>query len=300
MATIMVDQRNIWPAPAKINLFLHVVGKRPDGYHNLQTVFQFVDYGDELSFDLTDDGKITRSYDFGFDEHSDLCLRAAALLRQRLEKPNNTVETNNSESNHLNHGATINMTKRLPMGGGLGGGSSDAATVLIALNHLWKVGLNRQQLAELGLSLGADVPVFVMGKAAWAEGVGEQLTPINLPKPWLLVLTPDIQVSTSEIFCHKQLTPRPETMKIRALEKGVDFEFGENQLESIVRTEYPQVNALFEWLSEYGKPRMSGSGASIFMPLADQQSGLALLAQKPKNSTGFVAKGMNVHPLIDV
>lgn len=286
----MQKQRRNWPAPAKINLFLHVVGKRPDGYHNLQTVFQFVDYGDELSFDLRDDGLITRSYDFGFNQDSDLCLQAATLLKGQLEK----------SASSANQGVTINMTKRLPMGGGLGGGSSDAATVLIALNYLWKVGLNREQLAELGLKLGADVPVFVMGRAAWAEGVGEQLTPINPPKSWLLVLTPDIQVPTSEIFCHKQLTPRPEMMKIRALEKGIDFEFGENQLESIVRTEYPQVNALFEWLSEYGKPRMSGSGASIFMPLTDQQSGLALLAKKPENSTGFVAQGMNIHPLINV
>jgi len=175
---------NAWPAPAKINLFLHVVGKRADGYHNLQTVFQFLDYGDELYFDLNNRGKISRRYDFGFGEEVDICMRAAKLLKQ-YASPECGVE--------------IGLIKRLPMGGGLGGGSSDAATVLIALNSLWKLGLSRQKLSELGLSLGADVPVFVEGRAAWAEGVGEQLTPLELPEIWFLVLNPQISVSTAQI-----------------------------------------------------------------------------------------------------
>lgn len=281
----MAVTRDIWPAPAKINWFLHVVGKREDGYHNLQTVFQFLDYGDELTFELRDDGQIKRNYDFGISEQSDLCLRAAQKLKEHVKQ---------------SCGVSIGLNKRLPIGGGLGGGSSNAATTLIALNKLWKIGLNRAKLADIGLSLGADVPVFVMGQAAWAEGVGEQLTPVNLAEKWILVINPNIHVSTAEIFCHKHLTAGPQMMKIRALENGIDFEFGENQLEPIVRTEYPQVNAIIEWLSEYGKPRMSGSGGSVFMPLSDQQQGVELLEKKPANSIGFVAKGLNVHPLLDV
>ena len=174
-----------WPAPAKINLFLHIVGKRPDGHHNLQTVFQFVDYGDDLYFELNSRSEISRNYDLGFSEEVDLCLRAAKSL-----KPYAAAEC----------GVKIGITKRLPMGGGLGGGSSDAATVLIALNALWNIGLSRQELAEIGLSLGADVPVFVMGQSAWAEGVGEQLTPLKLAETWFLVLNPQISVSTAQIF----------------------------------------------------------------------------------------------------
>ena len=274
-----------WPAPAKINLFLHVIGKREDGYHNLQTVFQFLDYGDELYFNVNDNGRIGRSYDLGFSEQDDLCLRAARLLADHAPQA---------------CGVEIGITKRIPMGGGLGGGSSDAATVLIALNSLWKLGFSRKKLAELGLSLGADVPVFVMGQSAWAEGVGEQLTPIELAESWFLVLNPQISVSTAQIFNNKHLTPTPQMKKIRALEKGIDSSFGENQLEAIVRAEYPQVNNLIEWLSEYGKPRMSGSGGSVFMPVSSKRSGLDILAKRPSYSVGFVAKGLNIHPLLDV
>ncbi len=277
------SNRKTWPAPAKINLFLHIVGKRADGYHNLQTAFQFLDYCDDLFFSVNTSGAVTRRYDLGFSEEADLCLRAAHLLKQHAA-PESGVE--------------IDMVKRLPMGGGLGGGSSDAATVLIALNQLWSIGLSRQQLAELGLSLGADVPVFVMGQSAWAEGVGEQLMPIDLDEPWFVVLNPQINVPTAQIFTNKHLTAAPEMKKIRALEKGIDSNFGENQLEAIVRAEYPQVNSLIEWLSQYGKPRMSGSGGSVFMPLQDQQQGLEILAKRPSYSVGFVAKGLNKHPLL--
>lgn len=273
---------NRWPAPAKINLFLHVVGKRADGYHNLQTVFQLLDFGDELHFSLNQSGKVTRSYDLGFSEESDLCLRAAKAL-QAYSKTNQGVE--------------IGLTKRLPMGGGLGGGSSDAATVLLALNQLWDIGLSIEELSEIGLKLGADVPVFVGGHSAWAEGVGERLTPLKLPKKWFLVLNPAINVSTAEIFSHKHLTASTQMMKIRAFQNAEQPHFGENQLQAIVCAEYPEVNELLNWLQAFGEPRMSGSGGSVFLAVQDQQQGLEILQKRPSNVTGFVAKGLNIHPL---
>jgi len=280
-----------WPAPAKINLFLHVVGKRPDGYHELQTVFQFLAYGDELFFELNDRGTIDRDYDFGFAKDQDLCIRAAELLQK---------------ASGVSQGVTIRLHKRLPIGGGLGGGSSNAATVLIALNVLWRVGLNAQELAQLGLLLGADVPVFIHGSAAWAEGVGEQLSPIDMAEPWYLVLNPNIHVSTAEIFSNKHLTLAPQMKKIRALEKGDEGDYvnqplmalGVNQLEPIVSAQHPEVRALLDWLNQFGKPRMSGSGGSVFLALHSQQQGLDLLVSKPDNSVGFVAKGLNIHPLL--
>jgi len=295
---MVTPKARVWPAPAKINLFLHVVGKRADGYHNLETAFQFLDYGDDLTFSLNDNGDIARSYDLGFTEDVDLCLRAASMLKPYV----------NGE-----RGVTIGLTKRLPMGGGLGGGSSDAATVLIALNELWEANLSREELAQIGLKLGADVPVFVMGRAALATGVGEQLSPIKLAEPWYLVLNPNIEVSTAQIFSNKHLTAPAQMKKIRALEKGIDpgsvttldsrciidSTYGENQLEPIVRAEYPEVNELLEWLGQFGQPRMSGSGGSVFMPIENQRMGLEILAQKPSNSAGFIAKGLNVHPLLD-
>ena len=286
----------IWPAPAKINLFLHVVGRRDDGYHELQTAFQFLNFGDELTFAVNHSGDISRSYDFGFSEESDLCIRAAKKL-----KPYAAVEA----------GVTIGLHKRLPMGGGLGGGSSDAATVLIALNLLWNLQLSKEKLEEIALDLGADVPVFIHGQAAWAEGIGEVFSPISPPETWFIVLNPSVEVSTAKIFSNKRLTPRPKMKRIRALEKGIgsdwnekhqsdlviDSTFGVNQLEEIVRAEYPEVNDLLEWLSQFGQPRMSGSGGSVFLPVGSQEAGLTLLAKRPSNSVGFVAKGENFHPL---
>jgi len=309
------DPLQAWPAPAKINLFLHVLAKRDDGYHELQTAFQFLSVGDELFFTLNENSEIRRAYDFGFSEADDLCLRAAHKLKP-YAKPE--------------HGVTIDLIKRLPMGGGLGGGSSDAATVLIALNQLWELGLSTSKLAEIGLELGADVPVFVEGRAAWAQGVGELLTPINACEDWYLVLNPNIEVSTAQIFkkvrdftktqvfSNKGLTLMPQMKKIRALEKGIgsealvgllkadlsgksecviDSTFGVNQLEAIVREEYPEVNDLLEWLSQFGQPRMSGSGGSVFLPVGSKQAGLEILARRPSDSAGFVAKGENFHPL---
>ena len=278
--------RKIWPAPAKINLFLHIVSKRADGYHNLQTVFQLLDYGDELSFELNLDGIIRRDYDHGFSKQNDICLRAAHVLKKYADD---------------GAGVTIGLTKNLPIGGGLGGGSSDAATVLIALNQLWNLGLEREKLAKIGLLLGADVPVFVMGQSSWAEGVGECLTPVTLPEKWYLVINPDICVSTVDIFTNKRLTLRPEMKRIRAFQEASQLHFGDNHLEPIVRAEYPEVDRLFRCLSKYGEPRMSGSGGAIFLPLSEQISdrdkGLEILAQIPPNSSGFVARGINFHPL---
>jgi 4-diphosphocytidyl-2-C-methyl-D-erythritol kinase len=281
-----MENRQIWPAPAKINLFLHIVGKRDDGYHNLQTIFQFLDYGDELSFELNSEGIIRRDYDYGFSEQGDICLRAAHSLKKHASDT---------------AGVSIGLTKNLPMGGGLGGGSSDAATVLIALNQLWGLGLEREKLAKIGLSLGADVPVFVMGQSSWAEGVGERLTPITLSENWVLVINPDICVSTGDIFTNKRLTPRPQMKRIRAFQEASQLHFGDNHLEPIVRAEYPEVDRLFRWLSKFGEPRMSGSGGAIFLPLSEQfsdrEKGLEILAQRPPNSSGFVARGINFHPL---
>ena len=274
-----------WPSPAKINLFLHIVGKRPDGYHNLQTVFQFLDYGDDLFFDVNNNGHIARNYELGFSEESDLCLRAARKLKEFADEK---------------CGVTIGMTKRLPMGGGVGGGSSNAATVLIALNKLWCINLSRQKLADIGLSLGADIPVFIMGQAAWAEGVGEKLWPLKLAEKWFVVLNPQINVSTVQIFSNKQLTTDPEIKRIRALEKGIDSSFGENQLEPLVRADYPKVDSLIKWLSQYGEPRMCGSGGSVFLPVENQQLGNEILAKRPSYSVGFVAKGKNNHPLLEI
>ena len=284
MTSFLVEPDFKWTAPAKINLFLHVVGKRADGYHELQTIFQFLDYGDELSFELNSQSKILRAYDYGFSEESDLCLRAAHILSEFAPK---------------GAGVTITLHKRLPQGGGLGGGSSDAATVLIALNKLWRIGLSRQKLADIGLKLGADVPVFVMGRSAWAEGVGERLTPLELDEKWFLVVNPNICVSTAAVFANNHLTARPQMMKIRAFREAGGSHFGDNQLEPIVRAEYPEVEALFRWLKKFGEPRMTGSGGSVFMPLNDQQQGQELLANKPSEVTGFVAKGLNYHPLYE-
>lgn len=290
-------QRNRWPAPAKLNLCLYVVGKRADGYHDLETLFQLLDVGDELSFELNSDGSIDRDYDFGFDAEVDLCLRAAHLLHKFSQ---------------ANNGVTISLQKRLPMGGGLGGGSSDAATVLIALNYLWRCGLSVDELANLGLKLGADVPVFVRGYSAWGSGVGERLQPYNLPMTNWIVAVPRVCVSTAQIFSHNRLTPSPHMKKIRALKTALeqdcfDYAEAENQFEPIVRDEFAEVASVFEWFesldSSYlaGPARLSGSGGTVFAALPDHSLGEALLAklnsELANTADAFIAKSVNVHPL---
>jgi 4-diphosphocytidyl-2-C-methyl-D-erythritol kinase len=273
-----------WPAPAKLNLFLHVTGRRPDGYHTLQTLFQFLDVGDDLHFDLTDDGRIARANLLpGVPEENDLCMRAARLLQA---------------ASGATQGAIIHLDKRLPLGGGLGGGSSDAATTLLALNELWGCGLAPEALATLGLRLGADVPVFVRGHAAWAEGVGEKLTLVEPPERWVVVLIPAVSVSTAQVFAaydnELDLTPYSPAITIRDFHAGR----GRNDLEPVVRRLYPEVDNALKWLGNFGDARMTGSGACVFLPVTDEESGREIVAQCPMVLAGwFVTHSRNVHPL---
>lgn len=273
----------IWPAPAKLNLFLHVVGRRRDGYHLLQTIFQFLDHGDELAFRTTADGRISRRTEVaGVPADVDLTLRAARLLQQ---------QTGTAK------GAEIALIKRTPIGGGLGGGSSDAATTLLALNELWGTRLGIDELATLGLQLGADIPVFVRGRAGWGEGVGEVLTPMDLPEPWYLVVAPPVHVPTAAVFREfaraGRLTPPTLPRTIRDLREG----YG-NDLEPIVRKLYPAVARAFEWLAPFGHPRMTGSGGCVFVELAEPEQGRRALTSLPSGFEGFVARGLNRHPLL--
>ncbi|MHB8623427.1 MAG: 4-(cytidine 5'-diphospho)-2-C-methyl-D-erythritol kinase [Sulfuricaulis sp.] len=270
----------IWPAPAKLNLFLHITGRRADGYHTLQTVFQFLDYADELSFTVEDDGSITRATPPpGIAEDKDLTVRAARLLKQTAA---------------VRQGARIHLTKRIPIGGGLGGGSSDAATTLVALNELWGTHLPLPDLAALGLQLGADVPVFVRGHAAWAEGIGEILTPIDPEPAWYLVIVPPVHVSTAQVFADPELTRYSPPLTIRDFHAARGLH---NDLEPVVRSRYPEVDRAMRLLAEFGVPRMSGSGGCVFLKLPDADRGRQILDRIPKPFTGFVAWGMNRHPM---
>lgn len=268
-----------WPAPAKINLFLHVLGRRADGYHRLQTVFQFLDYGDELSFALRRDGQIGRPEGAALvPPEQDLAVRAARALQV-------------ASGSH--QGADIRVLKRIPMGAGLGGGSSDAATTLVALNHLWRCGLDENALAELGLQLGADVPVFVRGMAAWAEGVGEQLTAVTLPEPWYAVIAPDAEVSTAEIFAAPELKRDHPPITLEDYQRGDGY----NDCAPVTCARYPQVAAALGWLSRAAPARMSGTGGAVFAAFADERAARAAMAGLPEQWRGFVAKGLNRSPL---
>lgn len=269
-----------WPAPAKVNLFLHITARRADGYHELQTAFQFLDYGDRLRFTVTDDGQI-RLQD-GLENvpaEANLIVRAAKLLQSAAR---------------CQQGANIQLEKRLPMGAGLGGGSSDAATTLVALNVLWQCGFTEDQLAVLGLTLGADVPVFVRGHAAWAEGVGEIITPITPPEPWYLVIFPDCAVSTAEIFSAAELTRDCEPITIAGFLAGE----GSNICEPVVKKLYPPVAQALAWLAQYAAiPRMSGTGSCVFARFDSKNEAENVLQYVPKHWQAFTAKGCNVSPL---
>lgn len=272
----------IYPAPAKLNLFLHVVGRRPDGYHLLQSVFRFLDFGDRLSFTRRDDGEVRRQSEIAaVPPEQDLCVRAARALQ---------------EATGCTHGVDIVLEKRLPMGGGLGGGSSDAATTLLALNRLWNVNLRRVELEKIGLSLGADVPVFIFGRSAFAEGVGERLQPVSLPPAWYVVLVPPVHVSTAEVFAARELTRDTNPIKIADFSAGV----GHNDLESVVVRKYPVVAEYLSWLSQFGKARMTGSGACVFAAFDNESAALEVIAQCPQGMNGFVARGLDRHPLWDL
>lgn len=269
-----------WPAPAKVNLFLHITARRADGYHELQTAFQFLDYGDRLRFTVTDDDQI-RLQD-GLENvpaEANLIVRAAKLLQSAAR---------------CQQGANIQLEKRLPMGAGLGGGSSDAATTLVALNALWQCGFTEDQLAVMGLTLGADVPVFVRGHAAWAEGVGEIITPITPPEPWYLVIFPDCAVSTAEIFSAAELTRDCEPITIAGFLAGE----GSNICEPVVKKLYPPVAQALAWLAQYAAiPRMSGTGSCVFARFDSKNEAENVLQYVPKHWQAFTAKGCNVSPL---
>jgi len=268
-----------WPAPAKLNLFLHITGRRADGYHELQTVFQFLDYADQLYFALRDDGEIRRhGGPVGIAATDDLCVRAAGLLQAHA---------------CMAQGVDIYNEKVLPAGGGLGGGSSDAATTLWALNQLWRLGLDAGELAGLGLQLGADVPVFLHGRASWAEGVGEILTPINLPQPWFLVLNPHVSVSTAAVFSDAELTRDTPRMTIRAFLSGE----GQNDCEAVVRRRYPEVAAALDWLNSYSPARMTGTGACVFAAFDAEADARDVASRVPSGWSAFVARGLNRSPL---
>ncbi len=273
-------------APAKVNMFLHITGQRSDGYHTLQSAFQLLDYYDTVSLKPTENSIVKRITAIdAIPENEDLCVRAARALQQAA---------------NCKKGVEIKLEKRIPMGGGLGGGSSDAATVLLALNDLWGIHFPRQRLMEIGLSLGADVPFFIFGQSAWAEGIGEILTPLSLPTPYYVVLTPQIHVSTVKIFTHSGLTKDTKPLKIADFSNGANSNLFRNDLEKVVCEEFTAVASTLEWLNQYGQARMSGSGASVFVTVDSLAKAKEIFAKKPAGLLGFVAKGLNHHPLYEL
>ncbi len=266
-------------SPAKINLMLHITGRREDGYHLLQTVFQFIDLADRLEFRVSDDGAIRREPgNSPVAEPDDILLRAASLLQSRYG---------------VTRGVSIGIDKRIPVGGGLGGGSSNAASCLLALNRLWELGLTLDQLADIGLQLGADLPVFVHGRAAWATGVGEHLQPIDPAQPVYLVIDPKIEVSTAQIFAAQDLTRDCDPLTIRAFLRGM----GENVCEPVTRRLYPRVGEALDWLDRHARARMSGTGGCVFAAFDSLEQAEVLKSRVPEGWDAFVAKAMNRSPL---
>jgi 4-diphosphocytidyl-2-C-methyl-D-erythritol kinase len=283
-----------FPAPAKLNLMLRIVGRRADGYHLLQTLFRFIDYGDTISLRVRADGQIRRTRELpGVPEDSDLTVRAARLLQHATGTA---------------FGAEIEVEKRLPMGAGLGGGSSDAATVLVALNRLWRTGLTRAALQALGLELGADVPVFVFGESACGEGVGELLTPVALPPAWYVVLTPPVSVATAAVFSHPDLKRDSKTIKIQGFSAAHHLQaIAANDMQALVCRLYPEVAGHLEWLNrqiesesvpgQQGPALMTGSGAAVFAAYESERAAREVLGRLPETMSGFVARGLDRHPL---
>ena len=281
----MIAPRSVWPAPAKLNLFLHILGRRPDGYHELQTCFQFIDLCDEIAIDVRPDGLIRRTIDIaGLPAEADLCIRAAKALQAASGSP---------------LGADIGLTKKIPVGGGLGGGSSDAATCLLALNHLWGVQWPTEKLAALGLKLGADVPVFVRGRVAWAEGVGERLTPLYPPQAPIesnyLILKPNVDVSTAAVFQDPELTRNSAPITIH----GFLASGGRNDCLGVVRRRYPEVAQALDWLSVFGSARLTGTGACVFLACENKDLAREILRKVPPEFEGFLARGLNDSPLLE-
>ena len=271
------------PAPAKLNLFLHVVGRREDGYHLLQTVFQLIDRCDHLDFEVRDDGAVCRSNDLpGVPHDSDLIVRAARLLQQRTG---------------TDLGADITLHKVLPMGGGLGGGSSDAATTLLALNHLWQTGLSRRELMQLGLQLGADVPFFLFGINAFAEGVGEELCEIATPEAWFVIIEPGVSIPTARIFASAELTRNTKPVRIADF-SGAAKSFGKNDLQAVATRLFPEVAEAITWLGQFGDARLTGSGACVFCAFTTRSQAETILATVPDRWQAWSAQGLQTHPLV--
>ena len=271
-----------WPAPAKLNLFLHILGRRDDGYHRLQTAFQFLDFGDDIAFSPRENDEIVRVGGLkGLAPNDDLTVRAARCLKEKTG---------------CSRGVEIRITKRIPAGGGLGGGSTDAATTLVALNRLWALGLTHEDLAEMGCSLGADVPVFVLGSAAWGEGIGDELTPVEFETPDYVVIKPACGVSTRSVFEAPELTRNSPPITI----SGFLSSGGRNDCLEVVRGMYPEVGDALDWLSRYGEARLTGSGACVYAAFRDRVEAEAVLGQVPERWSGFVARGINRSPLLDV
>lgn len=279
-----------YPAPAKLNLFLHVVGRRDDGYHLLQSVFTLIDRCDSVRLQVREDGEVRRVSELaGVPPEEDLAVRAALLLK---------------EASGTALGADIEVEKRIPMGGGLGGGSSDAATVLLALDRLWGTGFGPEVLSELGAALGADIPFFLRGSSAWVEGIGERLRPMQVPRRWYLVLTPPVAVPTGVIFAAPELTRDTEALKMEdfsaqppgspAFASSDGFR---NDLEAVVIDRYPVVGQYLEWLRQHGDARMTGSGSCVFAAFDDQEAAQGVLDALPGSMKGFVAQGLDHHPL---
>lgn len=278
----MSNELTSFPAPGKLNLMLRVVGRRADGYHLLQTVFRFIDFCDTLRFRVRSDGVISSAYEVpGVPPGEDLAARAARLLQQ---------------AGGTTLGADIFLEKRLPMGGGLGGGSSDAATALIALNRLWGLDFSRARLLELAVKLGADVPVFVFGNNAFGEGIGERLAAVQLPPAWYVVLVPPIAVSTAAIFADPKLKRDSKPITIQSFSAGGT----ENDLQPVVCQAFPEVARHLAWLEQYGAARLTGSGACVFASFPVEEEAREVLAQLPGDMKGFVARGLDHHPLRDL
>ena len=268
----------VLPAPAKLNLFLHITGRRDDGYHLLETVFQLLDFGDELSFTTREGTGVSLHCEHPGLQHDNLVLRAArALIPYRQ---------------HDCH-VRINLVKRLPLGGGLGGGSSDAATTLLALNRLWRCDLEETSLMALGVQLGADVPVFIQGHSAFASGIGENLSPLTLPTPWFVVITPPCQAQTGEIFTHPELTRDSPPLKIR----GFPLSGTRNDCQTAACSLYPVIQKALDWLGAFSEARMTGTGASVFASFPSQDQANEILISKPASWNGFIARGVNQSPV---
>jgi 4-diphosphocytidyl-2-C-methyl-D-erythritol kinase len=285
------QQFQSFPAPAKLNLFLHIIGQRNDGYHQLETIFQFLDHSDTIEIRKTQDNNIELLTPIDGVLHEDnLIVKAARLLQSHLLK-NSTI------FNNVYLGAQIKITKILPMGGGLGGGSSNAATILLALNTLWQANLSNTELAKLGLSLGADVPIFIHGFAAFAEGVGEELTAVYPQESWFLVSKPDVSISTASIFTDADLTRNTAKVNLNDDISKLDIDLCHNDCQTLVIKKYPEVAKLLAWLVEYAPSRMTGTGACVFSRFDTEQEACRIQSLLPNGIISFVAKGVNTSPL---